>query len=283
MKRKFTNLANTVFYKSNACLSHPFSISSILRRDVLSEEENDRMKNDIWLIVSELYFPPVRANGRFRNCLCNGSLENPTGGSRTLGCGIGKGCQGRCKFWRRPVKKPGRFCFSLNNPAKSNSVLLEAVCHKAADICSKETCLLTPEAAAIMLSTGKFAQECRVGLEQPKIYAGVTFVSDYTAHGHYDSNDHPLGVTGLLSMKDRLGEQLHCLNEYSLEEGGEPGVAFDLGNASVLIEAASRELHSSSQIKNPDCKKPSRVGLVCYQHNHLDKPDHGSKEEESLM
>jgi hypothetical protein len=113
----------------------------------------------------------------------------------------------------------------------------------------------------------------------------MTLVSDYVAHGHFDEKDFPLGVTSLLSLKkdDKEEGQLHCLNEFSLTPEGPPGIAIDLGDSSILISAASRILHSSTRIKDPNYRNPSRVGLVFFQHNCLTRPDHGSYEEEARL
>ncbi len=268
----------TVFYKSNNCPAHPFSISSIIRWKVLSEEEKIHLKQIVWSIVKELYFPPVRKNGKFNNCLDNGTRDNPTGGTRTVGCSESKGFFNRCKWFQIPRKKPGRFRFSIekSTKAKSDNDLIVYVKDRVADICARETFTLTPIAAENM--SKRLAPECSIGKDVTAIFGAMSIVSDYVAHGHLDENDYPLGVTSLLSLQhdERKGAQLHCLNEYSITPSGPPGIAVDLGDGSVLISAASRVIHSSTRIKNPNFRNPSRVGLVCFQHNCLTLPDHGS-------
>jgi hypothetical protein len=272
----------TVFYKLNKCPLHCFSIVSIVARDILEIEELNMLKKSVWSVVAKMFFPPVRGkgNGQVNLCKCNGTKLLPTGGSRSFGCTRSIGYHGRCKWFQRPVKKVGRMLFSLSEPAKStsNSDTIKDICNTAADLCSKWTSKVAPIAASNMLRTGVNSQDCRLGREQPKLFSACNFVSDYVAHRHYDAYNLPDGLTSLISLQHEghPSAQMHCVADYSLEEGGPPGVAFQLGDNSILIEAACREKHASTKISLPNFRHPSRVGLVLFQHQYLDRPDHGS-------
>ncbi len=287
--KQSANEKTTVFFKNNNCPVHCYVIIAIIHRDILKTYELNKLKKQVWSIVSTLFFPPVRGkgNGRVNGCDCNGTELVPTGGTRTAGCTRSLGYQGRCKWYQRAAKSVGRLLFSMGEPAKSksNDENIKAVCTRLADICSQWTAKLAPIATYNMLRTGVNAQECRLGHEQPKLFSGCSFVSDYTAHKHFDSSDYPDGITCLFSLQhqDRPGAQMHCLVNYALENGGSPGVAFDLGDNSILIETASREKHASTRIIQPNLREPSRVGLVFFQHMFLDRPDHGSLEEERRL
>ena len=51
-------------------------------------------------------------------------------------------------------------------------------------------------------------------------------------------------------------------------------IAFNLPGGSLLIEAAKRELHSTSRVADPSKTQPKRLGIVLYRHRGLDVLSH---------
>ncbi len=60
------------------------------------------------------------------------------------------------------------------------------------------------------------------------------------------------------------------------EVGG--GLGLRLTHGSALIECAREESHATTAVRNPNRSRPSRIGLVYYQHRNLNLPDHGRHE-----
>ena len=118
------------------------------------------------------------------------------------------------------------------------------------------------------------AKSCKIG---KSCFAGVSVLSDFIAHCHFDKNDLQNGATFICSfMKKQFSPQKHCLNQYSSKLGGPPGVCFSLGTNSLLIEAASLERHSSTPMVESNPADPIRIALVMFLHKCINKPDHGS-------
>ena len=61
------------------------------------------------------------------------------------------------------------------------------------------------------------------------------------------------------------------------------GVGIRLGHGSILLEAAKKELHSTTALKNPDLRDPKRISVVFYQHKKLNFLDHGLGTPESEL
>jgi hypothetical protein len=71
---------------------------------------------------------------------------------------------------------------------------------------------------------------------------------------------------------------------FKTEEGqnrfrlGVGGLALSLPHGSVLFEVARHELHATTALRKPNRLRPTRIGVVFYQHMRLSHPDHGSHE-----
>jgi hypothetical protein len=208
------------------------------------------------------------------HCQCNGPPSARTGGFATWGCTLKKVGSEVCKFNIPAVN--GRKKFHLQK-TKLNDPIVEEVVTIVADTLTERVLCLAPLAAKLMANEATEVSSCRLGTKN-KFFAAMSLNANFRIHSHIDKKDFPNGITCLLNVHRTNAEagQQHVLVDYSLEETESPGIAFDIGSGSILLECASREWHASTKPVNPNLKNPSRVALVFFSHRGLNKPDHGS-------
>ena len=296
----------TVLYKENEqCVHHKLIVIAIIEQAVVSGAQLDWLKAVLWQSV----FPRVKfiseghdsisedskraalqainkkkkINGSITEeekeqlkkkhyCHCNGPFGQPTGGFATWGCTLKKVGKPVCKFNIKTAT--GRKKFHLQN-MRENDPIIESLCQTLADVVSDRCLVLAPLAAKNMLEEASNALCCRLGTKH-KMFAAMSLNSSFRIHAHVDKKDFPNGLTALINVhKNEDPGQLHVLVDYALTKGGTPGIGIDLGSGSLLLEAASREWHASSQPISPSLQEPTRGALVFFSHAGLNRPDHG--------
>lgn len=290
----------TIFCTKQVCVRDPIRVLGIWVRNILSPKDLDECTSALFNhVVKNIQFVP-RGSTDEKKPLCNcnprttrtleeakavgtkaSAITDKFTGTKTFGC-TKKFSANVCKFSVVPKDGNGRYKFNLyqrSHGAKTNDSVLANLSHHLADIAANCLEELAPEAFDNMREHAEKAKECQLG-NDTGVFAGVTLVSDYVAHPHKDFNDFPKGVIGLFSFTNAsiaAQAQMHILVNYSLKLGGNPGVAFDLGNNSLFLEAAMHETHASSRFERPAGRDPSRVALVFNRHDVLQHPDHGSQ------
>ena len=289
----------TIFCTKQECRRDPLRVLGIWNRDILNPVFlDDCFQKLFYSIVPKIEFVPRGTTDETKpQCQCNPvtkrkikeankknikqkEITDKHTGTKTFGCT--KHRHGNvCKFSKIPKRENCRKKYNLlSKPhgTDSNDPVLADLLPNLADIAGKRLQELAPDSFYNMFKHAENAKECQIG-PQTQIFGGVTLVSDYVAHPHKDAADFPLGVIALFSFRNFsiAQNQMHILVNYSLNFGGQPGVAFDLGNNSLFFEAAMHETHASSSFERHPGQTPGRVGLVFNRHAVLKHPDHGSQ------
>jgi hypothetical protein len=303
----------TVFFKDNPveCDKHKVIVVAMVEKEVVIGKELDWLKKKLWVeLIPRVKFTcdghdgvseasKIKARQELKkktvnleleddekktmkkqlelehHCKCNGPENEQTGGFATWGCTLRKVGASACKF-NTPTLK-GRNKFHLKKLSENDSVV-EEIATKVCDVLSEKVLCLAPLAARLMLNEASEATLCRLGTAN-KMFAAMSLNSNFRIHSHVDKNDFPNGITALLNVHKNNGEvgQKHVLVDYALNESRRPGISFDIGDGSLLLEAASREWHASTLPVNPSLQNPSRIALVFFSHRDLNMADHGSE------
>ena len=282
----------TIIYKKNptSCVDHNFTVMIIIDRNFLKHNDIiDDIKKQIWKnIAPKAFFHQNKRSNDKINCECNGpDHNNPLGATFHAGCHQGAGHASKCKFFRHTQESIQAVRFKLTeeeyNPQISqNNVILETVTNDIVDyIFTPVLSKWCPETAEKMQLHIKNAPQCQLGHQNdvPKTFTCFAYNSDFCSHMHKDSNDFVGGVTTLLSLEkeDNPPEQYHVLPNYVFlnAKNPGPGIAFFLGDKTILIEASALEAHGSTRVTSPNRHNPTHVSIVGFNAQVCDLPNHG--------
>ena len=269
-----------ILYKKQTCSTedHSYSVVAILIKNALQPDILQSMEDLLFsTVLPRIKFAPRGSTDAFQGCDCNKRTE--AGGTKSFGCARCKINPKVCKFYKlSKIEEHGRKQYDLQGRGRVNDPDLKKLIDTAADITSVNMEKFAPVAFSNLLNHAQKGRECTIGSASTKIFGGITIVSDYSAHLHRDAFDLPQGAVGIISFKNprKIETQFHALPHYVSNPNNAPGVCFDPGHNSLLLEVAVHEDHASTFLKHPDSKNPSRIALVLYRHESLDKPNHGA-------
>ena len=271
----------TILVKKQSCLSgsHIYSTIAIHVKNICDLTTLKDIKNTLYQhVLPKIKYRPRGRTDRIKGCNCN--FRESRGGSETFGCSK-HAKQTVCKFKKIPKKThSGRKKFDLIGNRLKNDPDLQNMSNLLADIASRSMSKFAPLSFLNMSDHAKNADSCCIGQNFTKIFGGVTFVSDYTAHIHRDAFDFKRGAVAIFSFKNHQKEsetQFHILPRYVLDPNDKPGIAIDTGDNSLLLEVPVHEDHATSPLLHPNGKNPNRVALIFFRHECLNAHDHGSQ------
>ena len=269
----------SIFYKRQVCETenHSYCVVAVLIKDALELDTLQRAKHLVFShLLPEINFIPRGTTDEVKGCQCNKGKK--TGGTRSFGCSRHLRNSKVCKFNVRPQEEDsGRKKYEAKR-TKQDDPKVKELKNIAADTSSVNMQKYAPVAFHNLLKHAQKGKDCTIGSSSTKVFGGMTVVSDYTAHTHRDVSNLPEGAVGILSFKNphKKETQFHALPHYVSNQNNNPGVCFDPGDNSLLLEVAVHEDHALSCLKHPDSRNPSRVALVLYRHACLNLPDHGA-------
>ena len=273
----------SIFYKRQVCETedHNFCVVVVLIKDVLEQDTLQRAKHLVnsHLLPKVVFVDRTTTDEVKEGCQCNKKKSKKKGETRSFGCSRNKVVANVCKFNTRPQKEgTGRKKYDILATRTTDDPKVEELTNIAADTTNGNMQKYAPVAFHNLLKDAQKGKDCNIGSSSTKVFGGMTVVSNYTAHTHRDAFNLPGGAVGILSFKNphKKETQFHALPHYVSNQNNKPGICFDPGDNSLLLEVAVHEDHASSRLKNPDSRNPSRVALVLYRHACLNLPDHGA-------
>ena len=257
-----------------------YIVLAIIEWEFLPEEKaidlHTNLKRLSQQFVAQL--PRGCAQNRTKSCECNKKSE---GFSASFGCGRHK-FEPICKFARSKPENISKF--KSSDPQCSTE--LASVLNNLADHVAQHLLLLAPEAHRAMCPDGA-STSCRIGNAGKKPFSSVTLVSDFSAHTHKDRNNVDGGATAVVTLRPKggkLDKNSHVLPDFRPARAFAArtgGLTFNLPSGSLLIEVAKLLKHATTAVNAEGSDpRPCRIGVVFYQHQHLNLRHHGKCEAE---
>ena len=169
------------------------------------------------------------SSNRSETCCCQGTDEATSGASFALGCAVSMH-HDLCKF-AKSDRLRNKFELAGKHRAEE-AQLLEGTIQQLATDLAPLYAKVAPTAYRNQVVSEPSAKHCRLGLKPGRPFSGVTVVSDFCAHAHYDTHNVEGGstvVVTLLRPENRQAdgvkedEQLHVLPLYVTSDTDEHG------------------------------------------------------------